>query len=357
MEKVSLLDRFFSHKWLRPTMDKKLGGVFLGFFLLAFGNFLAVSYFWGDKTQLKLFLYAVLFLDFSLFIIAMIAVRRRFVVPLGKLSQAVVRLSAGERLLHLDFHSYDEIGELTTLFNQMVEAIRQFEGEKDDFIGIVSHELRTPLATIQLAIHNLAEGVRGPLNPEQKKVVERINKGLFRLNHIVFNLLKLCRFGSGRVVLNRKKLDLPFLIHEVIQHFKEQATSQNILLKEETSSDLPSIFADENYLWEVFSNLLANALRYAKSWITIKTIREKGQALEVSIINDGPEIDPQRIKTLFDTKIQMGESKQFINHGMGLGLKISKNIVELHGGRIWAESIVGKQTTFHFILPLSGGKQ
>jgi PAS domain S-box-containing protein len=204
---------------------------------------------------------------------------------------------------------------------------KKLEHSKDEFISTVSHELRTPLTIIKEAIENLSDGLCGDLTGQQKDVVSIAQK-------------------------NTKRLVTRALIDDIIAHLKAEMTDNRIALEVSVPQSIPDIYADSSMIMQVMSNILANAYRYAKSNITIsaKPLHPRNM-VEISIWNDGPHIDKKDHKRIFDKFYQINRQQGEGYKGTGLGLPISKRIIELHGGELWIISAKGKGVSFAFTIP------
>lgn len=237
---------------------------------------------------------------------------------------------------------------------------QKLETIRDEFVNMVSHELRTPLAAMKMALDNLEANTGGPLTERQSKTIRLINGNTDRLIRLLNNLLDLAQLESGMVRMNLRSLDPERSISEVVRTFRlGMSVGREIQLKTEIQSP-HLILADDDFFSEVLVNLVNNAVRHAKGHVTIKEEEKEGaledgqKGVEFSVIDDGPGIPPDRMKLLFQKFAQIDqkeEANDSVYRGTGLGLAICKNIVEQMGGKIWAESQVGKGSEFHFVLP------
>ncbi len=232
---------------------------------------------------------------------------------------------------------------------------KRLERLKDDFISTVSHELRTPLAVLELGLGNLQSGIAGPITSKQTEILNRNVRNMKRLSSLIDNLLDLSRLQSGRTKIWKRSVNLASFIHEVAQNFQVSESGPGPTLREEIASGLPEIEVDTDLLAQVLTNILSNALRYAKKEIVIRAIALAGAAdipsVEVSVSNDGPGIPKEEIGKLFDKFVQLDrETRKSSYKGTGLGLAICKEIIEQHHGKIWVESDGVEGVSFHFTL-------
>ena len=226
---------------------------------------------------------------------------------------------------------------------------------KDDFISTVSHELRTPLTILQGSIANLDDEIVGNLNEKQKGVVKMLKNNVDRLGRIITDLLDLSRLESGRAQIKKGIVNTKIFIEKTVETLKKLPNGNIIRLKIGTSATLPPLFADEVLIEQTITNLVANALRYARSniLITVEPLKQNGNAsLRFAVSDDGPGIAKEHCEHLFDKFVQINRERGGSGYkGTGLGLSIAKNIVETHHGKIWVESELGKGSTFYFTLP------
>ncbi|MBF0106696.1 MAG: response regulator [Deltaproteobacteria bacterium] len=249
----------------------------------------------------------------------------------------------------------------TKIINTLKQDIHEDEKLnrlKNDFIGTVSHELRTPLSIIQAAINNLSnEKMMGPMTSLQLQTTRVIHRAASRLSLLINDLLDLSRLESGRALIRKKRINLNELLIEIVQGFQTQAKEKNLTLKSETTTSLPDVYFDSNMLAQVFHNLVSNAIRFARSQITIRisqiTAAQQHGLMQVDIIDDGPGIPVENQKNLFKkfsqiNRLQGGEGYK----GTGLGLVICKQILSHHQCKIGVESGEGTGACFYFTLPV-----
>lgn len=233
---------------------------------------------------------------------------------------------------------------------------KKMERLKDEFVGTVSHELRSPLAIIKWSIGHLKDGLAGSVN-EEKEVIESISRNCERLERMVNDLLDLSRLESGKAKGNRRPMNLIRILQETIQNFRKSAAKNRVILEMDLPPTLPDLYADADMVVQLVTNLLDNAIRFAKGKVQIKAEVE-GNSLQVSVIDDGPGIAEGDLKRLFSKFEQITRPAGPAGYkGTGLGLAICKEIIQQHGGRIWAESVVGEGAQFHFTLPTAGEEE
>ena len=229
---------------------------------------------------------------------------------------------------------------------------RELEQMKSDFLANASHELRTPLHSIQGFIKLLLDG-NGPDPETQKEFLGIINEQSEHLGSLVDDLLDVSRIDAGHLELRRDRLLVDRVIHKTAQKLSNMASDKGIEFKIDVPPLLPAIEGDEERLAQVLTNLLHNAIKFSPDGGEIAVRAEvSGRELLVQVADRGNGIPKEAIPRLFDRFYQVDGSMTRSAGGSGLGLYISKQIVEAHHGRIWADSIVGEGSTFSFTLPL-----
>lgn len=228
---------------------------------------------------------------------------------------------------------------------------------KSEFLSTMSHELRTPLNSILGFSDLLKQKMIGELNEKQEHYIDNIIKSSKHLLDLINDILDLSKVESGKVEMSFEQMSLPVIINDTLELVRATATKHNVVLKKEFDPEIEFIEADKQKFKQIFFNLISNAVKFCKpegGTITIAAKRH-GKMVNISVSDNGIGIKKEDIAKLFNKfqQIDSGASRKF--GGTGLGLAISKQLVELHGGKIWAESEYGKGTTFVFQLPLTAG--
>jgi signal transduction histidine kinase len=241
------------------------------------------------------------------------------------------------------------------LFNEIQEKSRLLEvanKHKSEFLANMSHELRTPLNAIIGFSEVLRENMFGPLNDDQAEFVKDIHESGKHLLALINDILDLSKVEAGRMELDVTPFDLPAAIDNAMTLVKERATRQGARLLSELDPSLETIRADERKFKQILLNLLSNAVKFTPSGGTI-AVKAKAVAggVEVAISDTGVGIAPQDQEAVFEEFRQVGTDYTRKAEGTGLGLALTRKFVELHGGRIWLESAVGRGSTFSFYLP------
>jgi two-component system cell cycle sensor histidine kinase PleC len=233
------------------------------------------------------------------------------------------------------------------------EALSQIDRMRSEFIATVSHELRTPLQSIMGFTELLVQGkVPDPIT--QTRFLDTIDKQSERLAKLIGDLLDVSRLESGKFVLKRQRLSLRDTIRSVIYELSSLIKEKAILIVDNIPEGLPEIEADEGRIKQVMLNLVGNAIKFSSegSKITVDALATKNEIL-VRIIDQGIGIPAEALPNIFQKFSQIDGSATRISGGLGLGLYITKQIVEAHGGQIWVESKLNQGSTFSFTLPLT----
>ncbi|MBI3320213.1 MAG: HAMP domain-containing histidine kinase, partial [Candidatus Omnitrophica bacterium] len=222
---------------------------------------------------------------------------------------------------------------------------------KSNFVSAVSHELRTPLAAIKGYSALLRGGQFGSLTPAQAERLAKIEKHADLLTQLINNLLDIARIESGRVVMEQQPIKVDELIATVLEMVKPQLDAKRIHLTTQVDG-VTQFLGDPTHLPRVFMNLLSNALKYTPEGGTIAVILQRDERGIIAKIQDsGCGITPEELPNLFQEFYRTSSPINQEVRGTGLGLVLTKRIVEAHHGQIWVDSVPGKGTIFTFMLP------
>lgn len=231
---------------------------------------------------------------------------------------------------------------------QANEKLVELSQAKSDFIAIVSHELRSPLTSILGFTDLLVQGDPGTLNATQKDFMEIISQNTRRLIDLINNLLNLSKIEAGKVELKKEPLDLEKTVHGVLHNLRLAITEKKLTITVLPPAEpLAPVPADENQLTAILINLLTNAIKYipAQGEVVI-SFKDTGKFIEVQVIDNGDGIEAKDLPHIFDRFYRSAKAKAEHVIGTGLGLAISKLLIEMHGGKIWAESPVVDKEVF-----------
>jgi signal transduction histidine kinase/serine phosphatase RsbU (regulator of sigma subunit) len=272
------------------------------------------------------------------------------VKPLNSLVAGVSQVNAGNLGLALPVEFNDEIGFLTRSFNGMVRSIRRADQLKDEFLANTSHELRTPLNGIIGLAESMVDGATGPLTTQQQNNLAMIVSAGRRLDSLVNDILDFSRLKNEGLALQLKPVDLNSLVYVVLTLSLPLVGRKGLTLRNEVAPDLPPVLADENRLQQIMHNLIGNAVKFTHTGQVTVSAQPHGDQLAITVADTGIGIPADRLEDIFKSFEQADGSTAREYGGTGLGLPISRQLIELHGGQIWVESEVGHGSRFTFTL-------
>jgi signal transduction histidine kinase len=241
------------------------------------------------------------------------------------------------------------------LFREIEEKSRQIEAanrHKSEFLANMSHELRTPLNAIIGFSEVLHERLFGELNDKQAEYTSDILTSGQHLLSLINEILDLSKVEAGRMELELAPFDLPLAIDNARTFVRERAVKHGITLDIDVDDRLGEYVGDERKIKQILLNLLSNAVKFTPEGGRISiTANKTNNGAEISVSDTGIGIPPAEQPTIFEEFRQVGGDYAHKKEGTGLGLTLAKKFVELHGGKIWVESEVGKGSTFTFTLP------
>lgn len=311
------------------------------------------------------------YLLFLVPVIAYLVIMGFFVAYVSKLNRERNRLLANQvraessksgefQKLNQELETYakqlfDKDFELT-LANKRLQNLEQ---AKSKFVSVTTHQLRTPLSAIKWTFHMLLQGSLGSTTPDQHNFIEKGYESTQRMIAIINDLLNVDYMEIDRSDYNFLAVELPALIESVFFEFTNQAESKKIVLKfNKPPSTLPAVAADPIKLSMVLENLLDNAIKYTPQGgqVTVSMsdarMNSAQSNVEVVVSDSGIGISPAEREKIFHRFFRGSNAIKVQTDGTGLGLFISRDIIEKHGGAIWFESAEGKGAQFHFTLPI-----
>jgi PAS domain S-box-containing protein len=244
------------------------------------------------------------------------------------------------------------LGAVTIL--EDITHLREIDRLKSEFIATASHELRTPLTSVQMGVHLLLEGALGELTDSQNEVLQACRQDCERLDKLMRDLLDLSRIEDGESQPQLATVGARDLITTADKELRPQVETKGLELSVDAAVELPLVMVDRLQIERVISNLVINALRHTKQGQITISADVRDSHVAVSISDTGSGIPSEYLPHIFDKFVQVPDAP---TGGAGLGLTISKSIVEAHGGQISVQSQVGRGTTFTFTLPLAAGSE
>lgn len=233
-----------------------------------------------------------------------------------------------------------------------VEQLKKTMEAKSQFVSMASHELRTPLTSIKEGIRLVLQGKSSQLDDKQKKFLGLAQRNVDRLARLINNVLDFQKLDSGKIDFNIQENDANEVIREIKETTATLANDKKLSLITELDENLPIVKFNRDKIMQVLMNLVNNAIKFTdQGGVTITSAKE-GKTIRISVQDTGPGIKEEDLPRLFHEFEQLTDISNRKPGGSGLGLVISKKIIERHNGKIWAESEYGKGTTFHFVLPV-----
>ncbi len=303
---------------------------------------------------------------------------RRILGPVEALTGAVRAMEKGDLGQRVRVESSDEVGELGRAFNAMAGSLAQNEELRRNMVSDVAHELRNPLFSIRGNVEAIQDGLLAP----DGRTMDSIHEDVMLLSRLVDDLQELALAEAGQLRLDKTVTDLSEVARRTIRAAEPEATAKGIALVEQLPEDAPLVEIDSGRIGQVLGNLLRNALAHTLEGGTV-TVSAGGyqpsaasrqnpelrtqnsphpthhsslitrHLVEVIVSDTGTGIPPEHLPHVFERFYRVDPSRARSTGGSGIGLAIARQLVEAHGGRIWAESEVGKGSVFHFTLPLT----
>ena len=253
------------------------------------------------------------------------------------------------RSIHYAIERKSVEGDLVRALHEAEEADRA----KSEFLSNVSHEIRTPLTAMRNVLSNLNAGIGGKLKGKQKEYLSMLDEDCTRLCSLVEKLLNLSRLQAGKVPVDFGPTNLAAVAEDAVRGVRRAADAKDVVLRVESPFGLREIVADGSLLLQVFTNLVFNAIKFTPpgGMITVK-LADRGDEIVAAVSDTGIGIAPENLVKVFEKFEQVNRKKGGAGaQGTGIGLALCKEIVALHGGRIWVESTVGEGSSFQFSLP------
>jgi signal transduction histidine kinase len=279
--------------------------------------------------------------------------------PIQQMEARVSEIASGDFSTHVEVPNRDELGVLADNLNRMNDELERLYEEletvsrhKSEFLANMSHELRTPLNAIIGFSEVLHEQMFGELNEQQLGYVSDVLEAGRHLLSLINDILDLAKVEAGRMELELADVVLGDALRSGVTMHAERATRAGIELELTLDPRIVTIRADERKLRQVVFNLLSNAVKFTPQGGRIEVSASPADGfVEVAVADTGSGIAPEDLALVFEEFQQAGDSGKR-TEGTGLGLPLSRRFVELHGGRLWAESVPGKGSTFRFTLPV-----
>jgi signal transduction histidine kinase len=278
--------------------------------------------------------------------------------PIQRIDSRLAGVASGDFSGHVDVTNRDELGALAANVNRMNDELRRLYKEleaaslhKSEFLASMSHELRTPLNAILGFSQVLRERMFGDINEKQEEYLDDILASGNHLLSLINDVLDLSKVEAGQIELEATPFSLREALERGVVMVRERATRDGVEIALSAEPDVDTVEGDERRIRQVIFNLLSNAVKFTPAGGAVDVnAAQVDSEVRVSVADTGPGIAPEDRERIFE-EFQQTEAGIDQREGTGLGLALSKRLVELHGGRIWVESELGKGSTFVFTLP------
>jgi two-component system sensor histidine kinase BaeS len=280
---------------------------------------------------------------------------RRLVKPIRAMAVATHDIASGKYNTRVSFSSMDELGQLARDFNAMALTLEKHEKERRQWVADISHELRTPVAVLQGEIEALLDGIHN-ITPE---TIRSLHAETLRLKRLVEDLYQISLSDLGALTYRKENLDLVEVLRDSIESYRAEFSRKGIALKEEISKDVKAIgFFDRERLRQLFTNLLENSLKYTDVGGTLEIRANINDNFITTEFQDSkPGVSAKDMEMLFERFYRVEGSRNRGSGGAGLGLTISKKIVDAHDGIISALSSPLGGLLIRISLPIFGGRK
>lgn len=304
----------------------------------------------------KMFFIAALF-ALALTFVLVYLVSYRLTKPLREMSAAAKQYATGDFSKRINIKrskfrisGHDEIDELVQAFNTMAQALATLEMSRRSFVANVSHELKTPMTTIGGFIDGMLDGTIPPERHEE--YLQIVSNEIKRLSRLVTSMLNLSKIEAGELEPKYSDFDISSVIIDCMLNFEQAIEKNNITVEGFENIRTVMVHADRDMIHQVIYNLVDNAVKFTPENGTISVFAGENDSNQVyvSIQNTGDGISPEEIGRVFERFYKVDKSRSYDVKSAGLGLYLCKTIVEMHGGKIFAESIEGQFTRFTVLL-------
>jgi len=298
--------------------------------------------------------FIILSLAFAIGCIGTLIITRVIAGPMQTMAEAARMIGSGHLDHRIPVTSRDEMGMLAAEFNEMANRLKELDDMKSDFISSITHDLRSPVTGIELCsdlIKELAEKREYTRIPEQ---LFSINEHSQRLNRFIDSLLEVSKIESGKLELDIKTINLEELADRAVRSFRPYAAQKNLTIELIVGQEIPETRGDPDRLYQVLSNIIGNAVKFTNAGSVCVFIEAAPGWQQVRVRDTGVGIPEYEIKNLFSKFYRINSGRRghpASRQGTGLGLFISKFIMEQHCGRIELESSPGKGSVFTVFLP------
>lgn len=306
-------------------------------------------------STIKTLLHASLWVFFAA-LVAVYFLSERIISPLKQMSRAAKCYATGNFDIRIPVQGNDEVSELASAFNQMATGLQNLENMRYSFLANVSHDLKTPMTTIAGFIDAILSGAIPPEN--QNEYLERIRDEVLRLSRLVRQLLDLSRLQAGDRKMEPVTFDICEVSRQIVLSFEQRIEEKELDVEFDFESENLSVVADKDAIHQILYNLCDNAVKFSCNGGKYKVqIKTKDKKAYISVYNEGQGISKEDLPFVFERFYKSDKSRGLDKSGVGLGLYISKTIIDAHRETITVDSEEGKYCRFEFTLPLAENKK
>jgi signal transduction histidine kinase len=274
---------------------------------------------------------------------------KRIMQPLLQMQRITAKFAAGEMTARMPTSDIPELSRFADSFNRMAFALEDVEQRRRDLVSDLTHELRTPLTIVEGYLEGLTDGSIDAT----PAIYQRLSGETQRLKRLVNDLQELSKAEAGYLPIDAKKFDLRSLLQKLVDRFSDQLIDSEKSLKLELATDLPRAYGDPERTEQILINLIGNALNYTEVGSVIISGEVIQGMLWVSVKDTGIGIAEEDLTHVFDRFWRSDRSRNRKSGGTGIGLAISKRLVEMQQGKIHVESVVNQGSTFSFSIPIA----
>lgn len=290
---------------------------------------------------------------FSIFAVLLLAplFALRLIRPIEILEKGAEDIERGNFDKKVDIKTGDELEELGVAFNNMARGLKRLQELKSEFVFIAAHELRTPVTAIKGYLSMVFEGSAGVLSESMRKYLEPVLQANDRLIQLVNDILEIARSEAGRMKVEVAPMELGDAVRSILTEIKPLADEKKIAVSYDILENMPKVLGDPARVKEVVMNFVSNAIKYNNTGGQIKIYHEIRENMAVTNVEDhGLGMSEDDKKHIFEKFFRSDEGKIKAIQGTGLGLFITKELVEKMNGQVWFKSELGKGSTFSFSL-------
>ena len=285
-------------------------------------------------------------------VIAVYFITERIIHPLRSMTSAAKQFAKGDFDTRVTVSGRDEVAELGNAFNNMADSLQNLEKMRMSFLASVSHDLRTPMTTISGFIEGINSGAIPPEKHEYYLGI--ISNEIHRLSRLVSELLDVSRLESGDRKFNFENFDIAEVARIILISFEKKIEERELQVEFDAECDEMPVYADKDAIHQVLYNLCHNAIKFSDvgGKFEIRISKYQANKIRISVFNEGQIIPSEDIPMIFERFYKSDKSRGLDKNGVGLGLYISKTIVDAHNEGIFVESVDGRGTEFWFTLKL-----